>query len=251
MAQTRISDLAKELRVKPNDVVAALAEMGIHLRHYSTVTLDDATSRSVRRIIQTKESARPQAPPVPPNAPPGDGPAKAAATPDARPPAQRRPSRRASPAAAAVAPPPKPAAPAPAPVAPPEPPKETKAVEIGDTITVRELAESLNEPVADVITRLVSMGHLATVNQSLKRDTAAKVAEHYGFEVTAAAKPAAPAPVTRRRATVQRRVVSRPLQPRPPVVTILGHVDHGKTTLLDAIRRTDVVSQEFGGITQH
>ena len=260
MAQTKIVDLAKDLDVKPTDVVHALQEMGIHLKNYQGISLDEPTTRTLRKLITSKmvaappAAAKPAAPAAAAAAPAAAAaaPAAPAAPAAAKRPAQRKPAAEpaapAAPAAEAPAPTPAPTL-APLAEAPAEP--VSKQIALGDTITVRDLAAKLNTEAADVIRRLVTMGHLATVNQTLTRDVATKVAGLYGFEVQTAVKAVAAPEAQRRQTVVKRRVVSRPLQPRPPVVTILGHVDHGKTTLLDAIRKTDVVSTEFGGITQH
>ncbi len=260
LAQTKIVDLAKDLDVKPTDVVHALQEMGIHLKNYQGISLDEPTTRTLRKLITSKmvaappAAAKPAAPAAAAAAPAAAAaaPAAPAAPAAAKRPAQRKPAAEpaapAAPAAEAPAPTPAPTL-APLAEAPAEP--VSKQIALGDTITVRDLAAKLNTEAADVIRRLVTMGHLATVNQTLTRDVATKVAGLYGFEVQTAVKAVAAPEAQRRQTVVKRRVVSRPLQPRPPVVTILGHVDHGKTTLLDAIRKTDVVSTEFGGITQH
>lgn len=122
-----------------------------------------------------------------------------------------------------------------------------KAITIGDRITVKELSETIGIQVAEIIKHLMKLGVLATINQELDYDTAALVASEFGIELEK--KPA----VSYEEMLVQEDVEDDPasLQPRPPVVTVMGHVDHGKTSLLDAIRNSRVTEQEAGGITQH
>ncbi len=136
------------------------------------------------------------------------------------------------------------------------PDKNNRVIEIPARLTVRELAQLMNVSPIDVIKRLMYDGIIATINQTIDYETAAIVASEMGFEPCEKAIAVAEEEVVftgpvslRERLYAQEDPAN--LRPRPPVVTVLGHVDHGKTSLLDAIRQTDVAAGEVGGITQH
>ena len=124
------------------------------------------------------------------------------------------------------------------------PPVTPKKITIGETVILGELAKTMGKTAGEVIKKLFTMGIMATINQELDADTAILVAEEFGVTVEVR---------TDRAQEILEDVADdeKDMVERPPVVTIMGHVDHGKTSLLDAIRHTNVVSGEAGGITQH
>ncbi|MBC6438559.1 MAG: translation initiation factor IF-2 [Rhodobacteraceae bacterium] len=123
--------------------------------------------------------------------------------------------------------------------------KITRDVQVPETIIVSELANRMAERVADVVKALIQNGLMVTQNQTIDADTAELIIQEFGHNVVRVSD----ADVEDVIDTVRDK--TKDLEPRPPVITVMGHVDHGKTSLLDAIRNTKVVAGEAGGITQH